>query len=206
MAAAYAFGPYHQYASRAKPGGYQHLVAQNVARTAAEDETVPFYVSMNDVSAILLFSPLPWDSERMGTDCYRIELYVAGGGAQQQALAARKIIHQAIIQCGEKQLHYLSARVNCAELPVVHALEDEGFLMMDCLLTLACWPPYSDELRITPGTSIRVCSEDDIEQVKTIARSAFLVDRFHVDPRISKETADELYVTWAEACCRGHLE
>ena len=42
--------------------------------------------------------------------------------------------------------------------------------------------------------------------MEKIAESAFMYDRFHLDPKIPKEKSDELYKKWTVNCCKGLVD
>jgi len=46
----------------------------------------------------------------------------------------------------------------------------------------------------------------DLPELKRIAGTAFEYDRFHRDPRISRENADRIHELWIQNACRGRAD
>lgn len=95
----------------------------------------------------------------------------------------------------------ITVRVNADDLPRVHALEDNGFRLMDTLVYYERRLGGNDPTRLTvPDISIRLATQDDIQSVSSIAQTAFTnyMGHYHADPRLNNSAADAAYVQWAE--------
>lgn len=106
--------------------------------------------------------------------------------------------------CRGHKVKMLIARCPAEDLAAVHAMEREGFLLMD---TLVCWvydllkaplPENECPIPIRPGTPA------DAEGVVAVAREAFhgYFGHYHADPRLDQARCDELYTDWASRSCR----
>lgn len=92
------------------------------------------------------------------------------------------------------------ARVPASEVFSAQLLEDAGFRLVDSSVTLE-----TGKIDVaTPATACaRMARGGDAAAVEHIARSAFHYSRFHLDPRIPKQLADEIKAQWAGNFFRG---
>ena len=98
-------------------------------------------------------------------------------------------------------IRMVSTRVDVNELDRVHALEADGYRLMD---TLVYYARALDNLPQTPplpeGTTIRRATPADATSVAACARAAFqgYFGHYHADPRLENAAADAAYAEWAE--------
>lgn len=95
----------------------------------------------------------------------------------------------------------LVTRIECGEHPQIHALEADGFRLMDTIV-------YYERSLHTPhvpsvpssNVVIRRARSQDAAAVADVARAAFsnYIGHFHADPRLQRAAADAAYVEWAE--------
>ncbi|HVY93574.1 MAG TPA: GNAT family N-acetyltransferase [Bryobacteraceae bacterium] len=52
---------------------------------------------------------------------------------------------------------------------------------------------------------MRLFRESDLPQVRELARSAYIYDRFHADSAIDADTADRINETWVMNSCLGNM-
>jgi len=94
-----------------------------------------------------------------------------------------------------KKLEYVTTRIKASNFPTIHALESQGFKLVDGYMVL--------EASVENGEfyeNIREATEDDIPRLQEIAGSSFSKTRFYNDPEIKKSQADEIYSQWIKNC------
>lgn len=95
----------------------------------------------------------------------------------------------------------ITTRVEAADVTRIHALEADGYRLMD---TLVYYSRLLDDLPKTDGAisdvKIHLASSDDASAVAEVARAAFqgYFGHYHADPRLNDAAADAAYVEWAE--------
>jgi GNAT superfamily N-acetyltransferase len=105
--------------------------------------------------------------------------------------------------CRDNKVKMLIARCPANDFPAVHAIEREGFRLMDTLvyysmdLTNTLIP--SDTGRVT----IRQVRSDEVDQVRAVAAKAFrgYFGHYHADERLDNSKCDEVYISWAVNTC-----
>jgi len=96
----------------------------------------------------------------------------------------------------------LSARVNLLDNLTVQALEQEGGMLTDVLLTFRF-----DSSWLLPSLSARVrateARPEDHDILTQKAEKMFSIDRFHSDPNLSQAKSNQLYSKWVSSSFRG---
>ena len=146
-----------------------------------------------EISATAGWLPLPWDSEQFGFPAARLESGVD---------AAR--LPFILEECRRAGIRHLIARVDASDLSTIHALEGEGFQLLDGIQTFERdfdgdqWPEPA-------GLVVHRFRPSHRAQVVAIARRAFVYDRFHADASLAPGVADHVHETWIDNCCRGRM-
>ncbi len=136
--------------------------------------------------------PLPWDTEQFGFPAARLELDVAPDHLQS-----------VLQECRRAGIRHVTARPDATDRGTIRALENHGFELLDAIQTFEC--KIEEHLQTTPETTITVrpFRAADLDQVRAIARTAFVYDRFHADEALAPGVADRIHVAWIDNCCRG---
>lgn len=105
--------------------------------------------------------------------------------------------------CRENHVELLIGRCPTTDTDSVHAMEMNGFLLMDTLVYLRkdirSYQPAYHQTELT----IRTVRPEDIPQVVEVARLSFTDyhGHYHADHRLNPRQATEAYASWAERCC-----
>lgn len=153
-----------------------------------------FVVAGNTGAAVV--SKLTFDSDLLGFSCGRI----AGIGAQNE-LDAINVAQKAINLAQELGIEHLSVRCDADDVHLLDALNACGFESVDAILTFTLSLHKAESAEVAPN--IRLATPEDAEAVGEISRSAFTIDRFHADPMIDNERADELHYQWGKNSVLG---
>jgi L-amino acid N-acyltransferase YncA len=144
-----------------------------------------------DLDSPLQAARIPWDSELFGFPCWDVR----PGGEASTALAAALA---SFVE--ERKAHgecLLVTKVPTRDVAMGRLLAAYGFYPVETMLEIAL--PLA---RLTlpaaagRGAALRLATTDDMEEILTIAGSAFRDDRFHLDPTLPPEKADQRYRGW----------
>lgn len=149
---------------------------------------------------------LKWDSEQFGFPAARLELLVAEGGYYESRRRKCVLVDLTEAQCAGAGIRHLTARVDAGDFATIHALEHGGFELIDGIQTFSLDLKASPPEQSPRGIQLRLFREPDLEQVRAIARSAYIFDRFHADVALEPEVADRVNETWVANSCRGHAD
>ena len=201
---AYPFKPYSQYVHRVGESGLQQLFLSQVEASIKGNAHLAFWIPGPDSAlGLATWTRLAWDSQQLGVGAGRLDYLIASGDYKDQYTAKETLLAAVLEACADQGIRHLTARLHASDLSSIHLLEQHGFVAVDGILTFSLdirdthWPSPSQDFEIRPSRP------EDIEQIKAIARSSYVYDRFHSDPRIPKAVADELHAIWLENSCLG---
>ena len=201
---AYPFKPYTRYAQGVGEEALQQLFLVQVRPSIESDGRFALWIAGPDgAQGLAAWTRLVWDSQQLGVGTGRLDYLIASGDYEDQYTAKEALLRAVLEACADQGIRHLTARLHASDLSSIHLLEQHGFIAVDGILTFSFdirdthWPSPPE------GFEIRLFRSEDIEQVKAIARSSFVYDRFHSDPRIPKAVADELHAVWLENSCLG---
>ncbi len=201
---AYPYKPY-RYLRDVEDAQLVDLITQQIEETLQSNSLGQMQVcrcqGQHAGMAALRF--LPWDSRIFRKKMARVEHLIAVGTYGQKLDILDGLISRLVVECENNGVEHVSARVDASDLPCIHALEQNGFRVMDVLVT------YYLDLSLSPATkmgytcTIREQTPDDIETVVSLAREAFhgYLGRFHTDPHLHNDRCDELYAEWVRNSC-----
>jgi len=220
LADSYEFKPYF-YVNAAPDDGLNRIfrdrIAKFLARCAQAPDRCAFFVARDDDGKIAGFcgvEVLDFDSavlripsgripfcvvtpscnpgsQRFGPDIPCHESYVPARPVADALVAA------ALDWLKEKGVVFTNIRTAALELPLIHALEQAGFHLIDNGITAFYHKDNAPKYEKS-GYDIRLFADKDLPTVLEIMRGAYVQDRFHLDSRIPYERAEELYQLWIE--------
>jgi dTDP-4-amino-4,6-dideoxy-D-galactose acyltransferase len=169
--------------------------------TAARQRGAATLVASSDsqLQALAQWQLLPWDSEMLGFRAARISaLYrrpsQAAAGCQQ------RILNHVLEEAQGQGVRYLLTRIPAGDVRTIQQVEGLGFRMVDGIVTFGA---ALTSVALEGAENVRPAVPGDIPVLRDIAGTSFLIDRFHSDPAISQEKADEVQRVWIENSCRG---
>jgi ribosomal protein S18 acetylase RimI-like enzyme len=141
--------------------------------------------------------PRPFETEMLGMPAAQLDIEGVDNGNLSPAISA------ALDQAARAGTRLVSCRRPDSDIPVIGALQDAGFRVIECLVTLQCELPH----RIAKMPErVRLATRTDADAVAAIASSSFRHDRFHADPKVSDEAADRLKGAWARNAVNGRAD
>lgn len=200
----YPFKPYRNYrllsrqrqseVLRAEIGGWLQ-VAGSFGVAAGEGDTL----------AVALGRPLAWDSAFFGTTMGRLDYVLRAASAERQTI--RGAVIAALQRFRDLGVQHVTMKLDVADGDTLTVAEDEGFRLMDALVTYVAHPKRSAPRRVKHVGAVRRFRPEDEPEVLEITREAYkgFRGRFQIDPHLPRERSDEFYVEWARKCCSGAM-
>lgn len=100
-----------------------------------------------------------------------------------------------IAELQKNKVRYATYRVPSTDIALLHELEKNMFCLVDILVSLQT---SIREMTVITDSHIVDASISDIRELKQIASLIFQFSRFHNDPLIPNEKANELFALWIE--------
>ena len=119
------------------------------------------------------------------------------------------LVGEIIRRIAERDGDFLLCKAPPSDTTIIHALESNGFLLMDTLLNFV----FDCRTRglngglpqVPEGFVLRLATSSDVELLVELAHASFAnhFGRFHADPRIGHGTAMTIYEEWIRSCASG---
>ena len=100
----------------------------------------------------------------------------------------------------QKAVSMMFMRVDVADIRRIHALENDGYHLMDTIVYYGGSLENSKNLITLPdGVVIRMASVLDRDAISSVAQEVFrnYFGHYHADPRLDNDDADQAYIEWA---------
>lgn len=152
-------------------------------------------------------TPLPWETRNLGMPSYAIsDSFFESFDEIMLADEIERLFHQ-------NGPIFIQARLHKAQLPFAISLQRVGFIYAESTLVpttilkknrslekfkenpSAFIPGLYDEQQIG-FNKVERSDETALQSIRSIAREAFVDDRFHLDPKCPPQMADERFVHW----------
>jgi len=162
------------------------------------------------ISGLVICAPLSWESPLLGKSMWAIKHIAVACPPGDVSSVAIKLVAEVVRRVVDRGADFLLCRAIPSDSAIIHALESNGFLLMDTLLNFVfdCRSRASNGRRqqqVPQGFELRLATTSDTEPLAEIARSCFAghFGRFHADPRIGHAAATRIYQEWIRSCANG---
>jgi ribosomal protein S18 acetylase RimI-like enzyme len=161
------------------------------------------------VCGLAICAPLPWESRLLGKSMWAIKYICVASRCSDAGPVANRLVAEAVRNLADRDADFLLCRAMPSDTAIIHALESNGFLLMDTLLNFVfdCRARGSNDSQqqIPEGFALRLATTSDIESLTAVAHSSFAshFGRFHADPRIGHAAATRIYQEWIRSCANG---
>lgn len=180
------------------------LTARRVIRTLESDKGAAWMMlQRNQTLGFSSLTLLPWDSQQLGFAAARIDYLVAEGPYPQQHSTKKALLAHVVNEALRRGIWHLSMRVDSNDLSSLHVLEEAGFITVDSILTFSINLDQFVSETTNHQFEIRQATTEDTERSATLAQKIYTLDRFHSDPLINKDKADQLHATWIRNSVAG---
>ncbi|MEI6631769.1 MAG: GNAT family N-acetyltransferase [bacterium] len=197
----YEFNDYRAYRMLDKDSLFRYLFRQCIAPLRSRDGLLLIAEDNSGVIGLAGLFFLSWDTKHFGVNMARVDFLMAAGGYPQAREVKKSLLSFLMKLCWDKKIAYLSCRIDTADICTVHALEENGFLLMDTIVTYAFNRRRHPIPNMKDIYKIRLFRKTDLPALQDLAGRAFSKDRFHLDPHIAAEKASGLFKGWVKDSC-----
>lgn len=167
----------------------------------------------DNIIGFSLISELPWDSGIFGVRMSAIKHMYLDSESGNCSNAASALIEESVNWCRAEKYEFILRKINTDDIPCLHALEKNKFLLVDTLLDYAYDPYKKPFTNLIPpvmvaGGSTRLATLEDESELMSIASRSFdkHFGRFHSDPNIDHDLANKVYIEWIKSSLRGYAD
>lgn len=199
----YEYKPYRQYFTKADDSKLNNYFLAKVGSLLSNEGTENLVAMKNsELVGLLSWSETSWDSQRLGIKMARINQLIVQMATSNTYLI-KKLLSSIIERCKVKKIKYLFHRLDIDDLLTLQILEKLGFELQDVIVN------FCFKLRVSKNSLlksnfaiIRPYRSEDLSSLREIARTSFIYDRFHSDPRLNKKRSDQLHAAWISNACQ----
>jgi len=183
-----------------------------ISKSLAKEASIAFqWVATGTIKGFIIYNDSPWDSEITGRRIGAIEhIAVAIGEKDSGTEILEELLDELTRSLTDRGTQCVVCKVHSNELPVVHALERRGFLLMDSLLDFVFDFSRTPLEEINPPRrdkqlKIRRAEPADLTALMAINEKAFTgyFGRYHADPQMPPGTATKIYAEWVRSAFQG---
>lgn len=199
----YRFNDYRSYRMLNKIMLGQYLFDQISFLLKSDKNWVIVVFEKGEAIGLATLSFLSWDTRHFGFKMAKIGYLITKGNYTQAVSLKSKLLNYLLKICKDENFFHLSCRIDIEDTSSIHALETNGFRIMDTLVTYV-FNRYKHKIpKIRDLYKVREFKRQDLPVLVKISENAFHKDRFHLDPDISDKKADCLFGEWIRNSCRG---
>src|SRR5436190_508103 len=161
------------------------------------------------VRGLAICAPLAWESPLLGKSMWTIKHICVAIRRSDRICIATGLVEETLRRIGARDADFLLCKAMPSDTDIIHALESNGFLLMDTLLNFVfdCRAGRSNDRpqQMPEGFVLRLATSSDVELLAQVAHSSFAghFGRFHADPRIGHAAATKIYEEWIRSCANG---
>ncbi|MEP6585905.1 MAG: GNAT family N-acetyltransferase [Candidatus Udaeobacter sp.] len=161
------------------------------------------------ICGLAICAPLPWESPLLGKSMWEIKHIGLQSRRSDGSSIATGLIAEIVRRIAAWNADLLLCKAMPSDTAIIHALESNGFLLMDTLLNFVfdCRTGRSNDCpqQVPEGFVLRLATSSDVEPLAQVARSSFAghFGRFHADPQIGHAAATKIYEEWIRSCANG---
>jgi ribosomal protein S18 acetylase RimI-like enzyme len=198
----YKFLPYAEYKIP-----IEHLldyIVHDVLNSFDKGAHILLAKEKNRVLGFLVCKRSEWDSRYFGKEISKIK-YIATLGNHHQKRRCGKELLSHLVKISNSKI--LMVRVHTEDVPIIHALDDCSFQLMDTLVTYSFKFDKNEMNAFKETCKIVQCKNEATPELSKIARKSFseakvATDHFHADDRLDKTKSDTLSEHWIEEACK----
>ncbi len=161
------------------------------------------------IFGLVVCTPLSWESPLLGKSMWAIKHLGVASGPDDASFVASSLVAEVVRRVADRDGDFLLCRAIPSDTAIIHALESNGFLLMDTVLNFVfdCRTNGSGchRQQIPESFELRLATTSDIEPLAEVAHASFAshFGRFHADPRIGRAAAARIYQEWIRSCANG---
>ncbi len=182
-----------------------------ISQSLAKESSLGFqWVGSGTVKGFVVYNDSPWDSEIIGRRIGTVEHIGVAAADDSGTEILQELLDELTRTLTDRGTECVVCKVHSNESPLIHALEQRGFVLMDSLLDFVfdfCRTPFEEvhPPRRDEQLTIRQAKPEDLSALMAINQKAFTgyFGRYHADPRMPPGTATEIYAQWVHAAFQG---
>jgi GNAT superfamily N-acetyltransferase len=181
-----------------------------IARDLADESSAAFVSRTSErINGLALYADSPWDAQVVGRQVAIIKHLTQAEDARDSEVLG-DLLSEVVRHAASRGRQCLICKVQALHCAGIHALERQGFLLMDTLLDFlfdSSRTPLDSVSLPKPltGLRIRLAQPEDLPEVLALNEKAFAryFGRYHSDPKMPPGTGARVYDQWVRSSFEG---
>jgi len=204
-----------RFLMRFKPNLLAGFWSAELEQACKISESVVFVYNTNtSIKGLIVFSPSPWESHLCKKKMGVINFIVYDPNDPDSPIIIQELIRAVIDYAKEHQFNFLACKCYSNDTLIIHSLQTMRFLLIDAMLDFVFdfqkSPSVNQDNHSPPDINyeVRLANPSDRNSTVKMVKKSFNqhFGRFHSDPQILKEKADELYCEWIKSSFNGYAD
>jgi len=181
----------------------ERLCADSVWNATQESASVALgRWSKDRLKGFIVFRKIEFDTRLFGFPCYALAHFQVSDDSD--FVTRDRLLKAALDRLARKGTRLVSARTNALETSAMLAVQRSRFVYMDTTMRYAFdLGPSPPPIQST--VLLREARDEDQDSLTEIA-ATYTENRFHYDPKIPRDKADEMYRLWIRNSLRGDAD
>jgi GNAT superfamily N-acetyltransferase len=196
------------YLERAQVDAYW---MDEISATVTDANSAVFVAKVSDqIAGFAVYAESPWDTRVIGRRIGEVKHLAADTQSSPDGNVVDTLVEETVKYAAKCGTECLTAKVHPRDTVTTHALERNGFLLMDTLVYyLFDFSRMRFSQVIAPrrisGLITRLGTPADLSEILEIAERAFKnhFGRYNADPRMPPGAARDVYLEWARSSFSG---
>jgi ribosomal protein S18 acetylase RimI-like enzyme len=176
----------------------------------AKESSIAFAsIVSGTINGFLVYNDSPWDTEITGRRIGTVDHLAVTLDDSASSEILHELIDKLTRNLTKRGTQCVVCKVQSKELVAIHALEQQGFLLMDTLqdfvFDFSRTAIEAIDLPRRDGQKIRCANPGDLPALVTITEKAFAsyFGRYHADPQMPPGTGTKIYTEWVRSAFQG---
>jgi len=181
-----------------------------ITQNLADESSIAFVSRSSErINGLVVCSDSPWDTKVVGRRVAVIKHFSEADGIRDSEVLD-DLLKEVVRHAARRGTECLTCKVQALHCAGIHALERQGFFLMDTLLDFLFDSSRTPIETISVpkrrnGFCTRLAKSEDLPEVLTVNAKAFArhFGRYHSDPNMPPETGAKVYDQWLRSSFEG---
>jgi GNAT superfamily N-acetyltransferase len=181
-----------------------------IAQDLVDESSIAFVSRTSErITGLVLCGDSPWDSKVVGRRVAVIKHFAQADGARDLEMLD-ELLNEVVQHAANRGMECLTCKVQALHRAGIHALERQGFFLMDTLLDFLFDPSRAPLESVRPPKRLnslrtRLAKPEDLPEVLSLNEKAFAgyFGRYHSDPNMPPGTGAKVYDQWVRSSFEG---
>ena len=179
---------------------------ENMLNRFVKDKAKSAYCSKSKdgrVIGVMLFEELSFDTKLFGAKTVQLRDIIISQDFDRDKIISKAnfLISFFMKEMKKHKVKFIQCKLDSRNIYVAQVLEELGFMLASVDINFIKGLGSIENKKSKEHIySVSLCNDGDVDYLYEISKKAYTTTRFHNDPKITKEQADEMQALWVKNC------